>query len=395
MQALKGFRATDVSLMALMFFHAICAIITGSMLPRIIAEFNLDYSTAGGIETIRSYAIFFVLIITVKLLRIFRAKTLFIVSRLGIAAGYIVSGLSGDYTFFLFGVILAGLGAGFVESLIAQTITNLHRDENNQEKFFNVIQGVFSIAVITVPLLYGFALEHGVPWRHLFLYTSILPVLVAALLFFSELPEVEAEEGGYVEALRSVFSRAAGRLFSIGIFIGRRSGKSLLCMERHLYRALSERQPAVRHHRAGHLRPVHVSGPLRHRLHQRQKGRLLHDVHRRAVRTLRLHSALYHGKAFRCSISRSPLPASRRPLWPSLTGLIADLEPGAKAGYFIVIALMGNIGYANAPLLMGILGDITGELKNGFYILPVATVALFGAVCGLRRLAINNGSYYK
>lgn len=48
MQALKGFRATDVSLMALMFFHAICAIITGSMLPRIIAEFNLDYSTAGG-----------------------------------------------------------------------------------------------------------------------------------------------------------------------------------------------------------------------------------------------------------------------------------------------------------------------------------------------------------
>ena len=82
-----------------------------------------------------------------------------------------------------------------------------------------MIQGVVSIAVITVPLLYGFALEHGVPWRHLFLYTSILPVLVAALLFFSELPEVEAEEGGYVEALRSVFSRAAGRLFSIGIFI--------------------------------------------------------------------------------------------------------------------------------------------------------------------------------
>ena len=56
---------------------------------------------------------------------------------------------------------------------------------------------------------------------------------------------------------------------------------------------------------------------------------------------------------------------------------------------------MGNIGYANAPLLMGILGDITGDLKNGFYILPVATVALFGAVYGLRKLAINNGSYYK
>lgn len=105
MQALKGFRATDVSLMALMFFHAICAIITGSMLPRIIAEFNLDYSTAGGIETIRSYAIFFVLIITVKLRASFAQKRSSS-SHAWHCAGYIVSGLSGDYTFFLFGVIL-------------------------------------------------------------------------------------------------------------------------------------------------------------------------------------------------------------------------------------------------------------------------------------------------
>ena len=395
MQALKGFRATDVSLMALMFFHAICAIITGSMLPRIIAEFNLDYSTAGGIETIRSYAIFFVLIITVKLLRIFRAKTLFIVSRLGIAAGYIVSGLSGDYTFFLFGVILAGLGAGFVESLIAQTITNLHRDENNQEKFFNVIQGVFSIAVITVPLLYGFALEHGVPWRHLFLYTSILPVLVAALLFFSELPEVEAEEGGYVEALRSVFSRAAGRLFSIGIFIaGGLENLFYVWSATYIALYLTDNQQSA-------TTGLAIFG-------------LFMCLARFATAFISGKKAAYYMMftAALCGLSASILLFTMEglpvfylalalagicvgPLWPSLTGLIADLEPGAKAGYFIVIALMGNIGYANAPLLMGILGDITGELKNGFYILPVATVALFGAVCGLRRLAINNGSYYK
>ena len=36
MKALKGFRATDISLMVLLFFHAVCAIITGTLLPQII-----------------------------------------------------------------------------------------------------------------------------------------------------------------------------------------------------------------------------------------------------------------------------------------------------------------------------------------------------------------------
>ena len=153
MKALKGFRATDISLMVLLFFHAICAIITGTLLPQIIKEFSIDYATAGSIETLRSYAILFILVITVKLLRVVSAKTLFVLSRFGIAVGFVMSALSGNYSFFLAGVILAGLGAGFVESLIAQTITNLHQAENNTEKFFNAIQGVFSIAVILIPLL--------------------------------------------------------------------------------------------------------------------------------------------------------------------------------------------------------------------------------------------------
>ena len=59
MKALKGFRATDISLMVLLFFHAICAIITGTLLPQIIKEFSIDYATAGSIETLRSYAILF------------------------------------------------------------------------------------------------------------------------------------------------------------------------------------------------------------------------------------------------------------------------------------------------------------------------------------------------
>ena len=395
MKALKGFRATDISLMVLLFFHAICAIITGTLLPHIIKEFSIDYATAGSIETLRSYAILFILVITVKLLRVVSAKTLFVLSRFGIAVGFVMSALSGNYSFFLAGVILAGLGAGFVESLIAQTITNLHQAENNTEKFFNAIQGVFSIAVILIPLLYGYAMEHGVTWRQIFLYTSIMPVVVAFILLFSDLPAVEAEEGGYSEALKAVFSKAAGRLLSIGIFVS-----------------------------AGIENMFYVWSATYISLY-------LHDNQQYAATGLaifglfmclaRFTTALLNGKKiayymmyiaqicgftsaillftmegieiFYISLALAGICAG--PMWPSITGLISDMEPGAKAGYFIIIALIGYIGYANAPLFMGLIGDLSGDLKNGFYILPVSTLILVFVISGLRKLAIKNGSYYK
>lgn len=395
MKALKGFRATDISLMVLLFFHAICAIITGTLLPQIIKEFSIDYATAGSIETLRSYAILFILVITVKLLRVVSAKTLFVLSRFGIAVGFVMSALSGNYSFFLAGVILAGLGAGFVESLIAQTITNLHQAENNTEKFFNAIQGVFSIAVILIPLLYGYAMEHGVTWRQIFLYTSIMPVVVAFILLFSDLPAVEAEEGGYSEALKAVFSKAAGRLLSIGIFVS-----------------------------AGIENMFYVWSATYISLY-------LHDNQQYAATGLaifglfmclaRFTTALLNGKKiayyimyiaqicgftsaillftmegieiFYISLALAGICAG--PMWPSITGLISDMEPGAKAGYFIIIALIGYIGYANAPLFMGLIGDLSGDLKNGFYILPVSTLILVFVISGLRKLAIKNGSYYK
>ena len=384
MKALKGFRATDISLMVLLFFHAICAIITGTLLPQIIKEFSIDYATAGSIETLRSYAILFILVITVKLLRVVSAKTLFVLSRFGIAVGFVMSALSGNYSFFLAGVILAGLGAGFVESLIAQTITNLHQAENNTEKFFNAIQGVFSIAVILIPLLYGYAM-----------YTSIMPVVVAFILLFSDLPAVEAEEGGYSEALKAVFSKAAGRLLSIGIFVS-----------------------------AGIENMFYVWSATYISLY-------LHDNQQYAATGLaifglfmclaRFTTALLNGKKiayymmyiaqicgftsaillftmegieiFYISLALAGICAG--PMWPSITGLISDMEPGAKAGYFIIIALIGYIGYANAPLFMGLIGDLSGDLKNGFYILPVSTLILVFVISGLRKLAIKNGSYYK
>ena len=295
MKALKGFRATDISLMVLLFFHAICAIITGTLLPQIIKEFSIDYATAGSIETLRSYAILFILVITVKLLRVVSAKTLFVLSRFGIAVGFVMSVLSGNYSFFLAGVILAGLGAGFVESLIAQTITNLHQAENNTEKFFNAIQGVFSIAVILIPLLYGYAMEHGVTWRQIFLYTSIMPVVVAFILLFSDLPAVEAEEGGYSEALKAVFSKAAGRLLSIGIFVSAGiENMFYVWSATYISLYLHDNQQYAATGLA--IFGLFMCLARFTSVAQREEDRLLHDVYRTDLRFYIGHPPVYYGR---------------------------------------------------------------------------------------------------
>ena len=395
MSVFKGFTRTDGAIMALMFFHAICAIITGATLLGITADFNLSLTQSGSIETIRTLIVIFVLVITVRLLKIFSAKTMFVVSRLASALGYIISGLSGNFTFFMVGVVLAGLGTGFVESLIAQTITNLHKNEDNIEKYFNLLQSVFSIAVIVVPVAYGFSMQHGVSWRTLFLVTSIIPVIVAIILAFSNLPEVEAEEGGYIEALKNVFAHRQGRLFSIGILVaGGLENMFYVWSATFIATTLNDNQQYATTGMAIFGLTMFISRfmnailPGKKMVYRILLGTCLAGL----ISTVLLYS-FTSLTAFYISLAFAGLAVG--PLWPSVTGLISDHVEAPKAGYFIVIAIMGYVGYSAVPFLTGFIGDVTGNLKNGFILLPIAIGLLVYVVLGLRGLAKRNGTYYK
>lgn len=395
MHALKGFKNTDLSIMFMMFLHAICAILTGTTLVGIIATYDLNNTSAGLIETIRNFSIIFVLLITVRMLKIFSAKTLLVVSRLAIAAGYVVSALTDNYTFFLLGVAISGLGAGFLESLIAQTITNLHRGENNVEKFFNIIQSVFSIAVIVVPLAYGYAMNAGVKWQTLFLYTSILPVLVAIVLQCSDIPPVEPEEGGYLEAMKNVFGNKPGRLFAMGIIVaGGLEAMFYLWSAAYISNYLNDNQQYA-------TVGLSIFGAFMF-LARFANGILpgkktVYYMMFMACGAGIISSALMFFLTglmpFYVALAFAGLAVG--PLWPSLTGLISDHVPEAKAGYFMVIAIMGIIGYAAAPAITGFIGDVTQNLKMGFILLPLAIGILGYAIVGLKNMAVKNGTYLK
>ncbi len=394
MQVFKGLTRTDGAIMALMFLHAICAIITGATLVGITKDFNLDLTQAGSIETIRTLVVIGVLVITVRLLKLFHAKTLFIVSRLAIAIGYVISAIADDFTFFMAGVVLAGLGVGFVESLIAQTITNLHRHENNVEKYFNLLQSIFSIAVIFVPVIYGAAMESGVSWRTLFLITAILPVLVAIILVFTNLPEVEAEEVGYVEAVKNVFTHREGRLFSIGILVaGGLENMFYVWSATFIATTLNDNQQyattgmAIFGLAMFAARFANAIIPGKRTVYRMLLGACVAGAISSAL--LYFFSSL---SAFYISLAFAGLAVG--PLWPSVTGLISDHVKAPKAGYFIVIAIIGYIGYSFVPFITGWIGDVTGDLKNGFILLPIAIVLLGYAVLSLRSLAKKNGTYF-
>ncbi len=395
MKALKGFTNTDWTIMAIMFLHAVCAILTGTVLVGIIAEFNISYTQAGLIDTIRNLSVIFVLVITVKLLKIFSAKQLFIFSRVAIAAGYIISAITQDYTLFLVGVVIAGMGVGFVESLIAQTITNLHAKEDNIEKFFNFLQSVFSIAVIIVPLAYGYAMTQGVSWRSLFLVTSVLPLIVAAIIYFSNMPEVEPEEGGYVEAIKNVFTNKPGRLFAMGIIIaGGLENMFYFWSATYISTYLNDNQQYATTGLAIFGAFMFLARFLNGVLPGKKV--VYYMMFMACVAGVASSALLYFFSdltAFYVALACAGLAVG--PLWPSITGLIADHVEAPKAGYFIIIAIMGIAGYAVVPALTGFIGDATNNLKNGFILLPLAIGVMLYVIVQLKKLACKNGSYYK
>lgn len=397
MRALKGFTKTDLSIMAIMFLHAICAIMTGMILVHVLKEFDLTYAEGGSIESWRDLAVILVLVITVRMLKIFNAKTLFIISRLMIAVGFVVSALSESYSIFMAGVILAGLGAGFVESLIAQTITNLHAKDGNVEKFFNLLQSVFSIAVIVIPLAFGYFMDLGVTWRTLLLVTSILPLAVAAVLYFTNLPPVEPEEGGMIEALRNVFlsKTRTGWLFVLGIIVA--GG-----LEAMFYTWIPTYTTLYLHDNQQYsMIGMSVFGAfmfLARFLNGILPGKkAVYGMMFMACAAGIISSVMLHFFGgliiFYVAVAFAGLAVG--PLWPSLTGLISDHVAAPKAGYFIVIAIMGIAGYMAMPFLAGKIGDLTGHLRNGFFLLPASIILLCFVVVRLRQHAINNQTYFK
>lgn len=383
-------------MMSLMMMHGVNAVIVGAMLERIRVTYELDTDTAGSIEFLRVVLGVAMMIGSVKLLSLFRAKWMFVFSRLAIAAGYLISASTLNFKWFMFGAALMGMGNGVVDSLFAQTVSNLHRGKSNIEKFFLIIQSFFSIATIVTPLVIGYCLQKEMSWQTVMLLVAVPSVVVAVVMAVSDLPEITPSEGNYLTNTKFVFSSVQGWLFSIVLFVASwlealfyNWGPSFVKENFGDNPQLTTASITIYGLCAFSARMIAAFIPSKRTVYFIKTFSCYSLI--AACFTLYCFSGIY---AFYVTAGLVGFAAG--PLWPSTSGLVTDHVPAANVSYYLVIGLVGFAGYALAPLVTGVLAKQTGNINTGFFVfIPLMAITLMFAVSKLRSLAKENGSYYR
>ena len=100
-----------------------------------------------------------------------------------IGLGICCAGFAGNYMWLTGAVILSALGQGVFEVLVTPTVQTLHEKED-PSRYINVTHAFWSIGVVSIVILSGWALGAGVSWRVILFFTGIA-ALIPGILFLA------------------------------------------------------------------------------------------------------------------------------------------------------------------------------------------------------------------
>jgi len=101
---------------------------------------------------------------------------------LGIGAAQAWAAVSDGYGILMAAMVLSGFGKGAVEALVNPLVAQLH--PKTSARALNIINGVFSVGLVTGALTAGQLLQTGHSWRVPF-WLWVLPPMVCAVMFFT------------------------------------------------------------------------------------------------------------------------------------------------------------------------------------------------------------------
>lgn len=97
-----------------------------------------------------------------------------------IGIGILGAGLSGSYSWLMFAIIFSALGQGIFEVLVTPTVQALHEKED-ASRYINVTHAFWSVGVVSIVLVSGWALGIGISWRSILVCTGIMTLLPGIL----------------------------------------------------------------------------------------------------------------------------------------------------------------------------------------------------------------------
>ena len=362
---------------------AVTAVIIGINLPEISAEFNMNFSAGGALETARSGIIFLVLLLAGLLAQRWGKKTFLSLGLYSLAGGLLLASFAQSYTALLFAVLLLGIGAGSSEALLNPLITDIHPAESG--RYLNLGHAFYPFGIVLSALLFGELLTRGYSWRLSFQVAALLALAVAILFTVLRFPPSQRENGSYFGQVGAILTMGGFWLFAAVILLGGAVEAALTFWSRTYVETYLSNVP-----RAGAVAVVVFAGAM-------AIGRFIAAwlANRFSLNTIMVASAVLGIIVsalipFATSLTWFYLLLAFAGLatacfWPTILAEADDYLDVNTTILFITLACVGIIGFGFTPWLMGIIGDFT-NLRAGFMIIPILYGLLTAVLLLERRL---------
>ena len=296
--------------------------------------------------------------------------------------GVLLCSLAPGYGILFLALMVAGIGEGVVEGLATPFVQDLHPVEPG--RYINFTHSFWSVGVLVTVLVSGWLLSVGVHWRFLVGGVAVLGLLAAALLLLPPgkgQPCPEHPEpihwttiwGHAKEILRirrfwlffaAMFLAGGGEFcltFWCASFIQLSFGQTAwaggvgtACFAAGMFLGRTGWGFLIRQHQLKHLIVYSALAGT--------AITLLFPI----ITNLWLLFALL----FIAGIATAPF-------WPSVQSYCDDCLPATDSTMlFILLSCAGVPGCGVFTLLMGYLGDVTGDLRLAFYLVPACYIAL-------------------
>lgn len=166
--AVKGVTA---AILVTSFIYAFVNSISSVLLNQVVEAFSLTGASQGLLSSMLSVGYMLALLVN----PLFQGRTeklfMLLVSGLLQAAMLVLSGSAASFALFLTGIVLLGVGCGWLDGYINSCMIDFH--PHDSPKYLSLLHGLYGVGSLLAPLLMQ-ALLLGISWRGVFFLTAAL-----------------------------------------------------------------------------------------------------------------------------------------------------------------------------------------------------------------------------
>ncbi|MFW6232043.1 MAG: MFS transporter [Spirochaetota bacterium] len=157
------FTGVDYAASLGMFVYASSVVATPIILLRIADELSFSLGEGGGIEAVRAVFLLAILVASGVAAARFGKRVSLSAGSFVLGVGLLAYAFAPTYAVVLLAIVLVGLGGGVLEALLNPLVQDAHADDSG--RYLNMVNGFFSVGVLTSVIVVGDLLTRGVSWR--------------------------------------------------------------------------------------------------------------------------------------------------------------------------------------------------------------------------------------